>query len=113
MERTEALNKVYDLIWYEWMGILPHLDLIPPWTKPAENRHLAVEVSCEKFSTPDDTRFTKDAYLQSASELTVASYQQHFGHRDDGMLHASSANVASLFRGHDSANLVRRFANLR
>ena len=35
--RTEALNKVYDLIWYEWMGILPHLDLTPPWTKPAEN----------------------------------------------------------------------------
>jgi hypothetical protein len=28
----------------------------------------------QKFSIPDDTRFTEDAYLQSASELTVASY---------------------------------------
>jgi hypothetical protein len=27
-----------------------------------------------KFSIPDDTRFTEDTYLQSASELTVASY---------------------------------------
>jgi catechol 2,3-dioxygenase-like lactoylglutathione lyase family enzyme len=44
VERPEALNKVYDLIWYEWMEILLHLDFTPPWTKPAENRHLAVEV---------------------------------------------------------------------
>jgi hypothetical protein len=28
----------------------------------------------QKFFIPDDTRFTEDAYLQSASELTVASY---------------------------------------
>jgi hypothetical protein len=28
----------------------------------------------QKFLIPDDTRFTEDAYLQSASELTVASY---------------------------------------
>ena len=37
----------------------------------------------------------------------------HFSHRDDGMLHASSANVASLLRGHDSASLAGRSANLR
>ena len=39
--------------------------------------------------------------------------RHHFGHRDDGILHASSANVASLLRGHDSANLAGRSANLR
>jgi catechol 2,3-dioxygenase-like lactoylglutathione lyase family enzyme len=44
VERPEALNKVYDLIWYEWMDILLHIDFTPPWIKPAENRHLAVEV---------------------------------------------------------------------
>jgi chloride channel protein, CIC family len=42
-----------------------------------------------------------------------SGHWHHFGHRDDGMLHASSANVASLLRGHDSANLAGRFANLR
>lgn len=44
MERPGPLNKVYDLIWYEWMDILLHIDFTPPWTKPAENRHVAVEV---------------------------------------------------------------------
>ncbi len=44
VERPGALNKVYDLIWYEWMDILLHIDFTPPWTKPAENRHVAVEV---------------------------------------------------------------------
>jgi catechol 2,3-dioxygenase-like lactoylglutathione lyase family enzyme len=44
VERPDALNKVYDLIWYEWMDILLHIDFTPPWTKPAENRHVAVEV---------------------------------------------------------------------
>jgi len=37
-------TKVYDLIWYEWMDILLHIDYSPPWAKPAENRHVAVEV---------------------------------------------------------------------
>jgi catechol 2,3-dioxygenase-like lactoylglutathione lyase family enzyme len=44
VERPGALNKIYDLIWYEWMDILLHIDFTPPWTKPAENRHVAVEV---------------------------------------------------------------------
>jgi catechol 2,3-dioxygenase-like lactoylglutathione lyase family enzyme len=44
VERPDALNQVYDLIWYEWMDILLHIDFTPPWTRPAENRHLAVEV---------------------------------------------------------------------
>jgi catechol 2,3-dioxygenase-like lactoylglutathione lyase family enzyme len=44
VKRPDALNKVYDLIWYEWMDLLLHLDFTPPWTKPAENRHVAVEV---------------------------------------------------------------------
>src|SRR5260370_8345192 len=44
VKRPDALNKVYDLIWYEWLDILLHIDFTPPWTKPAENRHIAVEV---------------------------------------------------------------------
>jgi catechol 2,3-dioxygenase-like lactoylglutathione lyase family enzyme len=42
--RPEALNEVYDLIWFKFLDILLHLDFTPPWTKPAENRHVAVEV---------------------------------------------------------------------
>jgi catechol 2,3-dioxygenase-like lactoylglutathione lyase family enzyme len=45
VERPAALNKVYDLIWYEWMDVLLHIDFTPPWTKPAENRHVALEVA--------------------------------------------------------------------
>ncbi len=26
VERPDALNKVYDLIWYEWLDILLHID---------------------------------------------------------------------------------------
>ena len=52
VERPDALNKVYDLIWYEWMDILLHLDFTPPWTKPAENRHVAVEVEIFTLSEP-------------------------------------------------------------
>ncbi len=44
VKRPGALNQVYDLIWYEWMDILLHIDFTPPWTRPAENRHVAVEV---------------------------------------------------------------------
>jgi catechol 2,3-dioxygenase-like lactoylglutathione lyase family enzyme len=44
VQRADVLNKVYDLIWYEWMDILLHIDFSPPWAKPAENRHVAVEV---------------------------------------------------------------------
>ena len=42
--RPEALNAVYDLIWYKFLDILLHLDFTPPWRPPAENRHLALEV---------------------------------------------------------------------
>jgi len=45
VERPDALNKVFDLIWYEWMDVLLHIDFTPPWFKPAENRHMAVEVT--------------------------------------------------------------------
>src|SRR5271166_1031657 len=44
VERPDALKKVYDLIWYEFLDILLHIDFTPPWTKPAENRHVAGEV---------------------------------------------------------------------
>jgi catechol 2,3-dioxygenase-like lactoylglutathione lyase family enzyme len=42
--RPEALNAVYDLIWYKFLDILLHLDFTPPWVTPAENRHIALEV---------------------------------------------------------------------
>ena len=42
--RPDALNKVYDLIWYKFLDILLHLDFMPPWVTPAENRHIALEV---------------------------------------------------------------------
>ena len=42
--RPEALNAVYDLMWFRFLDILLHLDFTPPWTPPAENRHVAIEV---------------------------------------------------------------------
>ena len=42
--RPAALNAVYDLMWFRFLDILLHLDFTPPWTQPAENRHLAFEV---------------------------------------------------------------------
>ncbi len=42
--RPDALNKIYDLIWYKFLDILLHLDFTPPWVTPAENRHIALEV---------------------------------------------------------------------
>src|ERR1700756_4473993 len=42
--RPAALNAVYDLIWYKFLDILLHLDFTPPWVKPAENRHVALEI---------------------------------------------------------------------
>jgi len=42
--RPEALNAVYDLMWFKFLDILLHIDFTPPWTKPEENRHVAIEV---------------------------------------------------------------------
>ena len=42
--RPDALNKVYDLMWFKFLDILLHLDFTPPWVTPAENRHIALEV---------------------------------------------------------------------
>jgi catechol 2,3-dioxygenase-like lactoylglutathione lyase family enzyme len=42
--RPEALNAVYDLMWFKFLDILLHLDFTQPWTTPAENRHIAMEV---------------------------------------------------------------------
>jgi catechol 2,3-dioxygenase-like lactoylglutathione lyase family enzyme len=42
--RPEALNAVYDLMWFRFLDILLHLDFTPPWVKPAENRHIALEI---------------------------------------------------------------------
>jgi catechol 2,3-dioxygenase-like lactoylglutathione lyase family enzyme len=42
--RPDSLNAVYDLIWFRLLDILLHIDFTPPWTKPAENRHVALEI---------------------------------------------------------------------
>lgn len=42
--RPKALDEVYDLIWYELLDFLLHLDFSPPFVKPAENRHPGLEV---------------------------------------------------------------------
>ena len=42
--RPAALNAVYDLMWFEFLDILLHVDFTPPWVVPAENRHLAFEI---------------------------------------------------------------------
>ena len=42
--RPDALNAVYDLIWYKFLDLLLHIDFTPPWHAPAENRHVALEV---------------------------------------------------------------------
>lgn len=45
IQRPDALGSVYDLIWYEWLDFLLHIDFTPPWFPPAENRHVAIEVA--------------------------------------------------------------------
>ena len=42
--RPPELNAVYDLMWFRLLDILLHIDFTPPWTKPAENRHIALEI---------------------------------------------------------------------
>ena len=31
-------------MWFKLLDILLHIDFTPPWTRPAENRHIALEV---------------------------------------------------------------------
>jgi extradiol dioxygenase family protein len=31
-------------MWFKFLDILLHIDFTPPWTEPAENRHIAIEV---------------------------------------------------------------------
>src|SRR5476651_2197897 len=40
----KALASTYDLIWFECLDFLIHVDFTPPFFKPAENRHVALEV---------------------------------------------------------------------
>jgi catechol 2,3-dioxygenase-like lactoylglutathione lyase family enzyme len=42
---SEAVSGAYDILWFQRLDILLHIHLSPPWVKPAENRHVAVEVS--------------------------------------------------------------------
>jgi catechol 2,3-dioxygenase-like lactoylglutathione lyase family enzyme len=40
----KALDSVYDLIWYQLMDFLIHIDFSPPFFKTAESRHPGLEV---------------------------------------------------------------------
>jgi catechol 2,3-dioxygenase-like lactoylglutathione lyase family enzyme len=42
--RPAELNAIYDLMWFKWLDFLLHIDFTPPWTQPAENRHVAMEI---------------------------------------------------------------------
>lgn len=44
VKRPESLGRVYDLIWYEWLDILLHIDLHATVEPPTESRHIAIEV---------------------------------------------------------------------
>jgi catechol 2,3-dioxygenase-like lactoylglutathione lyase family enzyme len=39
-----AVDGAYDILWFQWLDVLLHIDFTPPWFRPAENRHLALEV---------------------------------------------------------------------
>lgn len=43
--RAGGLDQVYDLIWFELLDLLIHVDFSPPFVKTAESRHFALEVS--------------------------------------------------------------------
>jgi catechol 2,3-dioxygenase-like lactoylglutathione lyase family enzyme len=40
-----AVGGAYDILWFQWLDILLHIDFTPPWVKPAENRHVAIELT--------------------------------------------------------------------
>lgn len=42
--RPKVLDQVYDLIWYELLDFLLHIDFSPPFFTPAENRHPGLEI---------------------------------------------------------------------
>lgn len=44
VKRAEGLDEVYDLIWYELVDCLLHIDFTPPFFKPSESRHPGLEV---------------------------------------------------------------------
>jgi catechol 2,3-dioxygenase-like lactoylglutathione lyase family enzyme len=39
-----AVDGAYDILWFQWLDVLLHIDFTPPWFRPAENRHLALEI---------------------------------------------------------------------
>jgi catechol 2,3-dioxygenase-like lactoylglutathione lyase family enzyme len=44
VHRPDALASVYDLIWFQCLDFLIHIDFTPPWFRTTENRHVALEV---------------------------------------------------------------------
>jgi catechol 2,3-dioxygenase-like lactoylglutathione lyase family enzyme len=39
-----AVQGAYDILGFQWLDVVLHIDFTPSWFRPAENRHLAVEV---------------------------------------------------------------------
>ena len=59
-----TVNGAYDILWFQWLDVLLHIDFTPPWFKPAENRHLAVEV--------DDLAAVRDYLQKRGAEIREA-----------------------------------------
>jgi catechol 2,3-dioxygenase-like lactoylglutathione lyase family enzyme len=59
-----TVNGAYDILWFQWLDVLLHIDFTPPWFKPAENRHLAVEV--------DDIAAVRDYLQKRGAEIREA-----------------------------------------
>ena len=59
-----TVNGAYDILWFQWLDVLLHIDFTPPWFKPAENRHLAVEV--------DDIAAARDYLEKRGAEIREA-----------------------------------------
>lgn len=54
-----TVDRAYDILWFQWFDVLLHI-FTPPWFKPAENRHLAIEGGAEireAVVIPDRVRF--------------------------------------------------------
>jgi catechol 2,3-dioxygenase-like lactoylglutathione lyase family enzyme len=59
-----TVNGAYDILWFQWLDVLLHIDFTPPWFKPAEDRHLAVEV--------DDIAAVRDYLQKRGAEIREA-----------------------------------------
>ena len=60
----QVLQSHYDLIWFQMLDILLHVDFSPPWVKPAENRHVCLEVK--------DIKAAREHFIERGADLREA-----------------------------------------